>query len=72
MDEQVVLGELVDVLLCSLLRKTGDPSTISSHLPTDDLPKSELWTDRIHYCIFVLDYLQFYLQLYPYQLLLDT
>lgn len=71
-DKQMVLGQLMDVLLCSLLCEAGDLVAIPSHLPTGDFPEGELRIDRIHHCILVLDYLQCHLQLYARQLLLDT
>jgi hypothetical protein len=71
-DEQMVLGQLMDLLLCSLLRETGHPVAIPSHLPTRDIPESELWADRVHHRILVLDNLQCHLQLYSCQLLLDA
>jgi hypothetical protein len=72
MDKQVVLGQFMDILLCSLLREARHPIAIPSHLPTGDVPTGELWIDRIYYRIFVLDHLQCYLQLHTYQLLLDA
>ena len=72
MDKQVVLGQLMDVLLCPLLREAGHPAAVPSHLPTGDIPEGQLRIDRIHHRILVLDHLQCYLQLYSCQLLLDT
>jgi hypothetical protein len=72
MDKQVVLGQSMDILLCSLLREAGHPITIPSHLSTGDFPESELRIDRIHHRILVLDHLQCYLQLHSRQLLLDS
>lgn len=68
----MVLGQFVDVLLCSLLREAGHPAAIPSHLPTREIPEGQLRIDRIHHRILVLDYLQCHLQLYAHQLLLDT
>ena len=68
----MVLGQSVDVLLCSLLRKIGHSVTIPSHLPTGDVPEGELRINRIHHRILVLDHLQCHLQLYARELLLDT
>jgi hypothetical protein len=38
MDQQVVLGEFVDVLPCALLRQTGHLVAVPSHLPTAGVP----------------------------------
>lgn len=72
MDKQVVLGQLMDVLLCPLLREAGHPAAIPSHLPARDIPESQLRIDRIHHRILMLDHFQCHLQLYARQLLLDT
>ena len=72
MVEQVVLGQSMDVLLGPLLREVGHPVAIPSHLSADDIPEGELWIDRIHHRVLVLDYLQCHLQLHSHQLLLDT
>ena len=68
----MVLGQSMDILLCSVLREAGHPVAIPSHLPTREVPEGQLRIDRIHHCILVLDHLQCYLQLYARQLLLDT
>jgi hypothetical protein len=72
MDQQVVLGQLMDVLLRPLLREAGHPAAIPSHLPTRDISEDQLRIDRIHHRILVLDHFQCHLQLYAHQLLLDT
>lgn len=53
----MVLGQLMDLLLCPLLREAGHPAAIPSHLPTGDIPEGQLWIDRIHHRVLVLDYL---------------
>lgn len=72
MDQQVVLGQLMDVLLRPLLREAGHPAAIPSHLPARGIPEGQLRIDRIHHRILVLDHFQCHLQLYAHQLLLDT
>jgi hypothetical protein len=72
MDKQVVLGQSMDVLLCSVLREAGHPAAIPSHLPTGGVPESELRLDRIYHRILMLDHFQCNIQLYARQLLLDT
>jgi hypothetical protein len=71
-DKQMVLGESVDLLRCSILREAGHIVAIPPDLSTDDVPKSELRVNRIHHGILLLDHIQCYFQLHSHQLLLDT
>lgn len=71
-DKQVVLGELMDLLFCLILREAGHPVAIPPHLPTDDVPQSQLRVDCFHHSILMLDYLQCHFQLHSGQLFLDS
>lgn len=72
MGQQVVLGQSMDLLPFASLRQTGHFIAIPSHLPTDNVPQSQLRADRFHICVLMLDCVQRRLQLYACQLLLES
>lgn len=68
----MVLGKLVDLLLSAVLCKALDLVAIPAHLPTDDIPPSQLCFDCFYLGVFMLDSDRFNFQLLSSQLFLAS